>query len=146
MSFGLISETIAPAVEHDQAIRDFMHVRQIMFDIDAGAPGLFDAAHEFDHFAHFGDAERRGGLVEHDEVGVVVHRPADRDALTFAAGKLPTVESTVMPMPRKPMVSIRIRLAISFSRLMSMKPNRLVICLPTKKLRHSGCFSARDLS
>ena len=34
------------------------------------------------------------------------------------------------------MTSIRIRSAISFWRLMSMKPRRLVICRPTKKLRH----------
>ena len=56
------------------------------------------------------------------------------------------VESTVMPRPRKPMTSIRIRCATSFSRLMSMKPKRLVICRPTKKLRHNGCLSASDLS
>ena len=34
------------------------------------------------------DGERRRRLVEHDQVGVVVHCAADRDALPLAAGKL----------------------------------------------------------
>ncbi len=76
------------AVEHDQPVRHLVHMRQIVFDIDAGAPGLFDLAHEVDHFSHLRDAERGGRLVEHDEVGVVVHRPADRDALALAAREL----------------------------------------------------------
>ena len=29
-----------PAIEHDQAIGDLMHMRQIVLDIDAGAAGL----------------------------------------------------------------------------------------------------------
>ena len=76
------------AIEHDQPVRHLVHMRQIVLDIDAGAARLFDLAHEVDHFSHFGDAERGGRLVEHDEVGVVVHRPADRDSLPLAAGKL----------------------------------------------------------
>ncbi len=60
--------------------------------------------------------------------------------------RLATVESTVIPAPRKPMASFRIWSAIAFWRRMSMKPQRLVICRPTKKLRQSGCFSASDLS
>ena len=34
------------------------------------------------------DRERHGRLVEHDEVGVEMHRPADGDALALAAGQL----------------------------------------------------------
>ena len=65
-----------------------MHMREIVFDIDAGAAGLFDPPDEVDDLAHFGDAERRRRLVEHDKVGVVVHRPADRDALALAARQI----------------------------------------------------------
>ena len=43
---------------------------------------------EVDDLAHFGDAQRRGRLVEDDEVGVEVHRAADGDALALAAGEI----------------------------------------------------------
>ena len=86
-----------------------MDMREIVLDIDAGAAGALDAADEIEDLAHFGDAERRGRLVEHDEVGVVVHRPADRDALAFAAREVGDRRNRrVMPTPRKPMTSFRI--------------------------------------
>src|SRR5579872_1832424 len=65
-----------------------MHMREIVLDIDAGPPRVLDPAHEFDHFSHLSDAERRRRLVEHDEVGVVVHGSADGDALTLAARQI----------------------------------------------------------
>ncbi len=43
------------------------------------------------------------------------------------------------------MVFSRICAATAFSAFTSMKPKRLVICRPTKKLRHSGCFSPSEL-
>ncbi len=123
-----------------------MHMRQIVLDINAGAPGLFDPAHEFDHFPHFGDAKRRGRLVQHDEVGVVVHRPADGDALTFAARQIADRRIDGDANAAEADDVDQDLLGDFLSRLMSMKPNRFVICLPTKKLRHRGCFSASDLS
>ena len=48
-------------------------------------PEFLDPPHEVEDLAHLGDGERHRRLVEHDQVGVVVHRPADRDALPLAA-------------------------------------------------------------
>ena len=76
------------AVEDDQAVGDLVHMREVVLDIDAGAAGLLDAAHEVEDLAHLLHRQRRGRLVEHDEVGVVVHGAADGDALPLAAGKL----------------------------------------------------------
>ena len=45
-------------------------------------------ADEVEDLSHLLHGERRGRLVEHDEVGVVVHGAADRDALPLAAGEL----------------------------------------------------------
>ena len=45
-------------------------------------------ADEVEDLAHLGHGERDGRLVEDDEVGVVVHGPADRDALALAAGEV----------------------------------------------------------
>ena len=46
----------------------------------------------------------------------------------------------------EPNISIIMLLAISFSFLILMKPNRLVICRPIKKFLHKVCFSPKDLS
>ena len=43
---------------------------------------------EIEDLADLGDGERDGRLVEDDEVGVVVHGPADGDALALAAGEV----------------------------------------------------------
>ena len=51
-------------------------------------PDVLDAADEVEDLAHLGDGQRHGRLVEHDEVGVVVHGPADGDALALAAGEV----------------------------------------------------------
>ena len=51
-------------------------------------PDVFDAPHKVDDLPHFGDAQRRGRLIEDDEVGVEVHGAADGDALAFAARKI----------------------------------------------------------
>ena len=91
-------------------------------------------------------AERRRRLVEDDQVGVVVHGPADRDALALAAGEL---RDGRIDGDADAAEADRLRAgcpaAIAFSFLMSMKPKRLVIWRPTKKLRQSGCFSASEL-
>ena len=88
MSFGQDLGDDGAAVEHDQPVGDFVDVGEIVLDVDAGAAGLLDAPDEVDDLAHFGDAQRRGRLVEDDEVGVVVHGAADRDALALAAGEV----------------------------------------------------------
>ena len=76
------------AIEHDKPVGDFVDMGEIVLNVDRGASGALDQAHEVDDLAHFGDAQRRRRLVEDDEVGVVVHRSADRDALPLAAGKI----------------------------------------------------------
>ena len=73
------------AVEDDQPVGDLVDMGEVVLDIDAGAAGCLDAAHEVEDLAHLGDGQRRRRLVEHDEVGVVVHGPADGDALALAA-------------------------------------------------------------
>ena len=88
MSFGLISATTRAAIEDDQPVGDFVHMGEIVLDIDAGAAGLLDAPDEIEDLADLGDRQRRRRLVEDDEVGVVVHGAADGDALPLAAGQV----------------------------------------------------------
>ena len=73
------------AIQNDKPIGDLVHVCEVVLDIDAGAPRRFDLAHEIDNFPDLRDAEGGGRLVKHDEVGIEMHGPADRDALTLAA-------------------------------------------------------------
>ena len=49
---------------------------------------LLQHADEIEHVLRFPHAERRGGLVHDDHVGIPAQRPADRHRLTLAAGQL----------------------------------------------------------
>ena len=88
MSLGRISRHDRAAIENDQPVGDLVDMGEIVLDVDAGAAGRLDAPDEVDDLAHLGDAQRRGRLVEHDEIGVEMHRAADRDALALAAGEI----------------------------------------------------------
>lgn len=55
-AFGDISENHSPAVEHDQEIRCLMHMRQVVLDIDAGAPRS-SASLRFHPEKRFGSAQ-----------------------------------------------------------------------------------------
>ena len=88
MSFGRISTDDRAAVENDQPVGDLVDVGEIVLDVDAGAPGFLDPSDEVEDLAHLGDGERHRRLVENDEVGIVVHGAADRDALALAAGEI----------------------------------------------------------
>src|ERR1700733_15127186 len=76
------------AVDDDHAVGDLVDMGEVVLYVDAGAARSLDQANEVQHLAHFRDAKRRRRLVKHDEVGLVVHRPADRDALAFAARQI----------------------------------------------------------
>ena len=76
------------AIEHDQPVGDLEHVRQVVLDVDAGPAAGLDALHEVQDLLHLLDRQGRGRLVEHDQVFLEVHRPADRDALALAAREL----------------------------------------------------------
>ena len=76
------------AVEHDQAIGDLVDMGEVVLDIDAGASGSLDPAHEVENLAHLLHCKRDSRLVEDDQVGVEVHGTPDRDALALAARKL----------------------------------------------------------
>src|SRR5580700_5429464 len=78
----------ASAVDNDHAVGDLVDMGEVVLDVDAGPARILDQANEVQHLAHFRDAKRRRRLVKHDEVGLVVHRPADRDALAFATGQI----------------------------------------------------------
>ena len=89
MSFGWISADDRAAVEHDQPVGDLVDVGEIVLDVDAGAAAdSLMPPDEVEDLAHFVDGQRDGRLVEHDEVGVVVHGAADGDALALAAGEV----------------------------------------------------------
>ena len=73
------------AVEDHQPVGHAVHVGEVVVDVDAGAARRLDPPHEVEHLAHLRDRQRHRRLVEHDEVGLVVHGPADGDALPLAA-------------------------------------------------------------
>jgi len=55
-------------IQNDKSIGQFVHMRQVVLDVDAGRSALFDGTHEVEHLLHFLDRERNGGLVENDQV------------------------------------------------------------------------------
>src|ERR1700722_2875705 len=78
----------ASAIDDDHAIGNLVDMGEVVLDVDAGAARRLDHANEVQHLAHSRNPKARRRLVKHDEVGLVVHRPADRDALAFAAGQI----------------------------------------------------------
>jgi len=56
-----------------------------------------------------------------NQCSIIVLSSASTVPISAAVGKLATVESTVMPTPRKPITSMRILCKTSFWRLMSMR-------------------------
>src|SRR4051812_10125912 len=61
---------------------------EVVLDVDAGPTPQLDLADEVQDLPDLLDRQRRGRLVEHDQVGVEVHRAADGDALPLPARQL----------------------------------------------------------
>src|SRR6267378_4899799 len=78
-----------PAVQYHQAIGHLVGMGEVVLDVDAGAATRLDALDEGEDLPDFADRERGGGLVEHDQVGLEVHRARDGDALALAAREVP---------------------------------------------------------
>ena len=76
------------AIEDHQPVGELVHVRKIVLDVDAGASRVFDAAHEVEHLLYLLERKGHGRLVQDDQIGVEVHRAANRDALALAAGQI----------------------------------------------------------
>ena len=76
------------AVEHHEPVGELVDVGEVVLDVDAGAAGLLDPAHEVEDLLDLLERQRHGRLVEDDQVGVEIHRAADRDALALAAGEV----------------------------------------------------------
>src|SRR5262245_63248690 len=51
------------AIEDHQSICDFVHVREVVLDIDAGVPRRLYALDEGEHLAHLADGQCGGGLI-----------------------------------------------------------------------------------
>src|SRR3979411_2873010 len=62
---------------------------EVALDVAAGPATRLDALDEGEDLPDFADRERGGGLVEHDQVGLEVHRARDGDALALAAREVP---------------------------------------------------------
>jgi len=60
---------VAPETQHEDAVGDRHDVGHVVADQDHPEPTLAQPFHEVKHLGGLGDAERRGGLVEHDDLG-----------------------------------------------------------------------------
>src|SRR5512137_1243934 len=76
-----------PAIHDDEAIRDFVHVLDVMGDVDTGLAASLDLMRKVDDLPHFLQGEGHRRLVQNNEFGLEIHRPADGDPLALAAGK-----------------------------------------------------------
>src|ERR671914_1098795 len=76
------------AIEHHELVGQLVHMREIVLYVEAGPAGGLDAAHEVQDLLHLLQRQRHGRLVQDDEVGIEVHRAADRDALALAARQI----------------------------------------------------------
>ena len=76
------------AVEDDEAVGDIVDVVDVVADEEDRAAARAHGADEAEDLLGLGQRQRRGRLVEHDQVGLVVDGAGDGDALALAAGKL----------------------------------------------------------
>src|SRR5829696_8905908 len=75
-------------VENHHAVGDLVDMGEVVLNVHAGPAGHLDVADEVQDLADLLDREGDGRFVEHDEVGIEMHGPADRDALPLAAREL----------------------------------------------------------
>src|ERR1043165_8562654 len=76
------------AIEDDEPVGDFVHVSQVVLDVDTRASTALHALDEGEHLAHLVHREGRRWLVEDDEIGLEVHGAGDGDSLALAAGQI----------------------------------------------------------
>ena len=76
---------LAPTSHHDGAIGDFGHVIHRVGDHDHRMAVVTETADEVEDAARLTHAERRGGLVEDDDLGRERGSSRDSDDLTLAA-------------------------------------------------------------
>ena len=74
---------VAPEPKHGDAIGDLEDVVEVVRDQDDREALLAEPLDEREHLLGLRDAERRGRLVEDDELRVPHHRPGDRDRLAL---------------------------------------------------------------
>ena len=71
---ALVDADVAAEAEHGDPCRHLEDVVQVVRDEDDGEPLLGQPLDELEHLLGLRDAERRGRLVEDDELGVPLHR------------------------------------------------------------------------
>ena len=74
-------------VQHRDAVGDLEDVVEVVADEHDRQALVREPAHELEHLLGLRDAERRGRLVEDDDLGVPQHRPGDRHGLALTAGQ-----------------------------------------------------------
>src|SRR5260221_744379 len=75
-------------IQHDEAVRDFVHIRDAVRNVDTGLAALLDLVDKVDDLRHFLQRQCHRWLVQNDQVGFKVHRPTNGDPLSFTPGKL----------------------------------------------------------
>ena len=74
-----------PLTQHDDPVGRLEHVLHVVADEEHGHATLAHRAHEVEHLLRLPHAERRRGLVEHDDVPAPGDRAAHGDHLPLAA-------------------------------------------------------------
>ena len=80
---ALVDADVTAEAEDRDPCRRLEDVVQVVRDEDDGEPLLGQPPDELQHLLGLRDAERRGGLVEDDELGVPHHRSRDGDGLAL---------------------------------------------------------------
>src|SRR3954467_1146017 len=80
---GVVARVRAEA-QDDDAVGDLEDVGEVVGDDDDRVAVLAQALDQREHLGRLPHAERRGGLVEHDDLGVAEQRARDRDLLALA--------------------------------------------------------------
>jgi hypothetical protein len=81
----------AALVEEDDRVGGLPGEADLVRDDDHRGASLGQIPHDVENLADQLGVERRGGLVEQDQLGVEGERPGDGDALLLAAGELPRI-------------------------------------------------------
>ena len=76
-----------PQVERGDAVGHLEDVGHVVADEDDAEALLGEAPHQVEHLAGLRDAQRRGRLVEHHDLGVPEHGLGDRDGLALTTGE-----------------------------------------------------------
>src|SRR5262245_41120 len=87
LALGKLAHHFA-AIQQNQPVRDLVHVGQVVLDVDAGMTTGLHAFDEVEHLAHFAHREGRRRLVQHDQVGLEIHRARDCNPLPLAAREI----------------------------------------------------------